>query len=270
MTDLSFAPLLWLYNGNVDHNAPHMVPDSLTLIELDAVDSTNSWLIAQSRLAAVQLPCAVIAREQTNGRGRMGRSWVAHPDTSLCLSVAVQLSSAPGSWLSLAVGVSVLEWLCGQGVSQVGLKWPNDLMVGNAKLGGILCESVSSSAGFVLVMGLGLNVKPVDSENPSISLEDLGLSLGPERLSEIGRAIAMKLVTDIDLALRGGFASIVQQFRQNDIYLGQEIKVIDGGKEIHRGRAAGISEEGAYLIETELGLVAIQSGDLSIRQVSDE
>lgn len=270
MTVVGVGPLLWLYNVSVVNVPPLMVTDPLPLIELDQVDSTNSWLLSQSRLGQIEWPVAVIARVQTGGRGRLGRKWVARPDASLCLSVGMQLKKVPPSWISLAVGVSVINWLIGRGVTQVGLKWPNDVMVGALKLGGILCESSCLNGGSLLVVGLGLNVEPIDSENPSVSLRDLGLQVGPDQISEIGRSIGECLLLDLNEALTNGFAQVATQFRTHDVFLGQQVKVVEQGQELYRGKAVGIAEEGAYLIETQKGLVSIQSGDLSLRQVRDE
>ncbi|MCH7981672.1 MAG: biotin--[acetyl-CoA-carboxylase] ligase, partial [Proteobacteria bacterium] len=112
------------------------------------INSTNTYLKGQLPPPSGQFRIA-IAEHQTAGRGRHGRQWISTPGGSLCLSLAYRFpQSSPGFSelyaLTLALGIAVADALSGIGVAEVKLKWPNDLLVGDAKLGGILTETITS------------------------------------------------------------------------------------------------------------------------------
>ena len=121
--------------------------------------STNSWLNDRDALSAGEAEVA-IALHQTAGRGRRGREWQAPPESGLCLSMAWHFDAMPENpgAISLALGVAVARALESLGTGEVMLKWPNDLVWQNRKLGGILVESAKSPSGFRVVAGVGVNV----------------------------------------------------------------------------------------------------------------
>lgn len=243
-----------------------MVTDPVTFIELDSVDSTNSWLLGQVRDQKVTSPTTVVAHQQSQGRGRMGRAWKAQPGHSLCLSLALPFNSLPASWVTLLTGVKVCQFLERRSVAGLGLKWPNDLMVGDRKLGGILCESLSVSGRAFLIVGIGINLLPVDTENQSVSLSDLGAWSAEDQVLELATDLSNELSKAIVDGLSAGFASVAGQCRSLDVLKGLPVKVMEQDQLKLQGTAQGVNEDGAYLIETEQGLQAIQSGDLSLRR----
>jgi len=122
--------------------------------------STNAVLLAQDDLAPGRFDF-LTAEYQTAGRGRRTRSWFAPPGGAICLSLSWCFASLPPAIgaLSLAIGVCALRALARCGVSGAALKWPNDLMAGDAKLGGILAELRAETGGpAFVVIGIGLNV----------------------------------------------------------------------------------------------------------------
>ena len=130
---------------------------------LDEIASTNAVVAAESDAAE---GLVVVAEHQTAGRGRLDRSWVSPPRAGLTFSVLLRPESVPEArwtWLPLLVGVALAEAV--EGVTEVPtrLKWPNDVLVGDRKLGGILVERHDSAA----VVGVGLNVTTTDAELPS-------------------------------------------------------------------------------------------------------
>src|SRR6186713_70980 len=122
--------------------------------------STNTELVERPYPAQGRTE-VLLAEFQTAGRGRRGRSWLAPPGGAVCLSLSWTFPEVPrdaGS-LSLAIGVCVLRALRAQGVKDIRLKWPNDVLIGDKKLGGILIELRAESAGpACVVVGIGLNV----------------------------------------------------------------------------------------------------------------
>lgn len=124
-------------------------------VVLEQVGSTNDYL--REHYEANNRCIAVVTDTQTSGRGRLSRSWVTRPGESLALSVGLPWASVADarlSWLPLFVGASLVAALRGAGLVVASLKWPNDVLVGGAKLAGILCEL--PRPGFVII-GVGIN-----------------------------------------------------------------------------------------------------------------
>jgi BirA family biotin operon repressor/biotin-[acetyl-CoA-carboxylase] ligase len=130
----------------------------MDIVRVDEVGSTND-LCAELGLAGAPTATAVIARRQTAGRGRLARAWLELDGDNLFLSVLhrTELPVERISGLTLAVGLAVAEALDTLGLD-VGLKWPNDLIVAGRKLGGILCELHDHGGARFAVVGVGLNV----------------------------------------------------------------------------------------------------------------
>ena len=138
----------------------------------ESLPSTNGWLGEQ----ALAGPTLVTARTQTHGRGRRGRAW-ASPEGGWYFSVGVPLS--PGDpvqpTVTLLVGLALAEALASAGFSDIGVKWPNDLVVNGAKLGGILVERLPNA----LIVGVGINrsmaaIEGLPADRRAIGLSDLG------------------------------------------------------------------------------------------------
>ena len=134
-------------------------------VEVTAVTgSTNADLLARASDGAPE-GLVLAAEEQRAGRGRMGRAWVAPPRAALTFSLLVRphtVSPARRGWLPLLAGVAVASAVCAVTSVDARLKWPNDVLAGPAKLGGILAEA----AGHAVVVGIGLNVSTEPAELP--------------------------------------------------------------------------------------------------------
>ncbi|MFT3907223.1 MAG: biotin--[acetyl-CoA-carboxylase] ligase [Steroidobacteraceae bacterium] len=234
--------------------------------------STNAELLARQDLP-LDRGDALLAEYQSAGRGRRGRQWLAPPGGALCLSLSWNFPALPNeaSALSLAVGVWVRRALLASGVHQVGLKWPNDLQVHGAKLGGILIELRGESLGPALVViGVGLNVAMSEelraairaSGNEPVDLQRLGLAHCDRNV------LAARL---LDEALRGlpefersGLAPWRAEWQQADVLKDRAVQVMGAAGEV-RGIARGIDAEGVLLIETAAGLQKIMAGEVSVR-----
>lgn len=231
----------------------------LTVELLPEIDSTNSELMRRARAGQVD-PVVLVAERQTAGRGRLGRSWHSEAGASLTFSAGRLL--APQSWwgLSLAVGVAVAEALH----PSVRLKWPNDLWVGDAKLGGILIETAgagSDSSARYAIVGVGLNVQPRPAE---------GLSTAPACLHQLrpgmdAGAALLAVVPPLLAALQRfeaeGFAPFRDAFAQRDVLAGRPVRLSDGTV----GTAQGVDGQGALLVHTAAGPLAVTSSEVSVR-----
>jgi BirA family biotin operon repressor/biotin-[acetyl-CoA-carboxylase] ligase len=141
----------------------------MPLIKLDAIDSTNDYLKQLVREKWVENYTAVMALVQTKGKGQMGAEWMSEPGKNLTVSVLVK--DLPVDMISIydfnvAVALSVVGLLNNHNIVKVNVKWPNDIMAENKKVGGILIENTFKPNGsFTTVVGLGLNLNQTNFEH---------------------------------------------------------------------------------------------------------
>lgn len=207
---------------------------------------------------------AVVAGEQTGGRGSRGRTWHSPPG-GLWLSILLRpAGEGPVELLALRVGLAVARTLEEVGLSQpVLLKWPNDLMIGEQKVGGILCEArwQGDVLGWVVV-GLGLNVRnPVPAELvvAATNLERQGRDITPESLVEPIVSQLRSLAPDAGTLSTGELADL----RQRDWLRGRLLR--------HpiAGQATGISAEGALLVQCSDGSTApLRTGTVELAEAT--
>src|SRR5215510_681485 len=130
-----------------------------TILQFDSIDSTNLEAMRQAKTGAAEGLC-VIAREQTRGRGRLERSWHSPKDAGLYFSLVLRPSFDIERWplTSLAAALAVSDALRKACQLTVDIKWPNDICVEQWKLAGILAETVETSDGAAVVLGIGINL----------------------------------------------------------------------------------------------------------------
>jgi BirA family biotin operon repressor/biotin-[acetyl-CoA-carboxylase] ligase len=232
-----------------------------TVEVLPSIDSTNSELMRRARNGQTE-PVLLVAQEQTAGRGRLGRGWSSAAGQSLTFSLGLALAPADWSGLSLAVGVSIAESLH----PRIGLKWPNDLWVGERKLAGILIETASfaqapQAASRYAVVGVGINIAPRAAEGfstPPAALQELDAALdAPTALLRL----AAPLVATLQAFQTFGFAPFQTRFNARDVLRDRAVALSDGTT----GTAHGVSEAGALLVHTAAGMQAVTSSEVSVR-----
>jgi BirA family biotin operon repressor/biotin-[acetyl-CoA-carboxylase] ligase len=239
----------------------------------DEIDSTNSYLMRLPGPAPGTMNIAVTCN-QTAGRGRRGKTWQSPPGSGLCISAAYTFVSQPDNLpaLTLALGLGVVDALEEVGATKVELKWPNDLVALDGKLGGILTEVQNQSGTAVtIVAGLGINI------NLPGKL-DFGLeSDWARRITDLKsicdrlpshEEVAGKVTTQMLRAFADyeayGFSAVAERWSRYDWLLGREIAV-DTGQTQFSGRGAGVANDGALLVDTpESGIRRITSGTIVI------
>jgi BirA family biotin operon repressor/biotin-[acetyl-CoA-carboxylase] ligase len=242
----------------------------------DEIDSTNSRLLAIGDLPAGRFD-ACLAEFQSAGRGRRGRDWLAPFGSGLCLSYAWLFREPPAelSSLSLAVGVAAVRALRLSGVEGVRLKWPNDLLAGQRKLGGILCELRVEAAGpAYVVIGVGLNVALSATARSRIEAAAIAAGgLAPATLADDGPApsrnrLAAALLDALTAMAEefeaSGFAPFHAEWSRADALAGRAVRVFAHRTE-RAGVARGIAPDGALLVEIDGRVERVTSGEVSLR-----
>lgn len=216
------------------------------------------------------------AEYQRAGRGRRARSWLSPPGGSICLSLGWSFASLPpeAGALGLVIGVCALRALRACGVRPVALKWPNDLVVDGAKLGGILIELRAESAGpAFIVVGIGLNVAlgpPLNAAVEATGTRPTDLAaLGVMRCdrSALAGALIAASVEGLVQFERSGFSAFAEAWRSADALAGKPVLVSADSGPVS-GHARGIDANGALCVQTRDGLQRFTSGEVSVRAVS--
>lgn len=182
----------------------------------------------------------VTADEQTAGRGRQGREWVAAPGSALLMSLALR---SPREALPLAAAVAVCEAL----PVEAAIKWPNDIWVERRKVAGILVEARPQEGWAVL--GIGVNVRDAP---PLEHVTSLDSAIDAEELLE-------RLLLCLDGWLSRPLPEVLAAWRSRDALLGETVRWQNGS-----GKGVGIDESGALLVDTDSGRVALQAGEVHL------
>lgn len=227
------------------------------------VDSTNDIARALADDGAPE-GTAVLAREQTGGRGRHGRGWIS-PAGGLWLSVVLRPSLSHGAWplIGFAAGAgaaAAVETVTG---AQTQLKWPNDLMLNGRKVGGVLVES----SGDVAIAGIGINANVLPEALPEgvrAGATTLLASLGrPVDLPALARAVLEQVERFYGL-VRDRPDAVLDAWRTRSFLTGRRVTV--AGAQMLEGVAEGIDGAGALLVRTASGVRPVRAADVSIRE----
>lgn len=235
---------------------------------VEETGSTNSDLLA--RAATLTAPVLLVALHQNAGRGRAGRSFLTAAGGALTFSLAWKFDGPVQrlTGLPLAVGVALAEALAALDVP-VQLKWPNDLLKDGAKLAGMLVETQSAQGGVWAIIGIGINLTVPDALE-----EQIGRSVAAAPwLARMDRDVLMAalldaLATALTEFAHAGFAPFSARWNSRHAYQGQDVTIIDNGVVLHAGRAAGVDDSGALLLDTSTGRVVVHAGDVSLRLAS--
>ncbi|MFQ5813856.1 MAG: biotin--[acetyl-CoA-carboxylase] ligase [Anaerolineae bacterium] len=238
------------------------------IVYSSSIGSTNEVL---KELAAQGAPegTLVIADEQTAGKGRLGRRWLAPPGTSLLLSLLFRPDLAPdqAQRLTMICSLAIADAIEGLTGLPVGLKWPNDVFIGGRKAGGILTESGTTGGHLdYVVVGMGLNVNLASSNLPE--LRGMATSLSQELGREVSRLeLLRKILEGIETrykSLRRG-ESPHEEWAARLINLGRQVQVTTP-QGVLAGWAEGVDADGALILRTPDGQrKRILAGDVTLR-----
>lgn len=226
---------------------------------LDRCTSTNTLLLAGD----FEPPCLLAAEEQTAGRGRRGRRWYTARGMSATFSLAY-VSRRPLrelAGLSLVAGVAAAQALHALGASETRLKWPNDLVVGDDKLGGILVETRNARGGTLAVIGIGINCRASRAVSGRVARGIVSLdrwSSAPSRSQVIG-AVAKRLKDALARFELSGLEPTRAEWEALDGLAGRKLRVRFADGRVLSGVARGLAEDGALRLQTARGLRTVHS-----------
>ena len=237
------------------------------------VDSTNNWL-RERALNGAPSGTVCVAEMQLAGRGRRGRTWVSPFAANLYLSLLWRSANGATALagLGLVTGIALLRALRGCGIEGAGLKWPNDILVGDAKLAGVLIDVVGESSGpCIVIVGIGVNVCMSSGEAAAIDQRwtDVHHLSGDNSLSRnvLAARILDELVPAIESFDAEGLQPFLGEWRQSDVLSGRKVGLTLPNEYI-TGTACGIDDVGALLVDTGNGCRRFLSGDVSVRVTS--
>ena len=253
----------------------YLSPDHPWQQHIHWMESTESTNTLAKTLAAEGAPhgTVVIADRQTGGRGRLGRSFFSPAGKGIYMSLILRPQCPPHKLLHLTCAAAVAACDAIERVTQLrpGIKWTNDLILNEKKLGGILTElsfSPGNEDNYAAIIGIGINCSQIPADfDPSIRHIATSLSIaGRENLSRAKLCAALiQALQEMDASLLDDKAGILSRYRQNCITIGKDVCVVRGD-EVRHGHALDIDDAGALLVSFPDGHTeAVNSGEVSVR-----
>ncbi|CAB0151906.1 Bifunctional ligase/repressor BirA [Pseudidiomarina piscicola] len=234
---------------------------------------TSSNDVLRQRLneqSSLEAGYAVLAEAQTAGRGRRGKSWYSPFASNLYVSMywPLEHGMAGAMGLSIAIGTALASTLSEEGVADVELKWPNDVLVKGKKLAGILIElegQAIDSAHAIIGVGINLNMpewlaSPIEQPWTDVATEING--------PVVRNRLAARLLESLRQALTrydaDGLGSFIEQWQRFDSLEGKAVRLLFGEKSI-AGTAVGIAEDGSLLVNVDGQVKRFHAGEVSLR-----
>ena len=229
--------------------------------------STNDYLVERLKGCNISGYQVCLAEMQTSGRGRRGRVWVSPFAKNIYLSLAFSLGAGAEqlSGLSLVVGIAVAKALENLGVKGVGLKWPNDVFVGDKKIAGILLDlSGEATTSWNVICGIGLNVAMSKKDGSAIDQEWSALNEYIEcNRNAITVELLKQLVEVIEEFKYSSFSEFMGRWNSYDVLHGKEVVILPGNR---AGRCLGVNALGALIVNDGQDHV-VSAGEVSVRKL---
>lgn len=243
--------------------------ESLPLYYFPSITSTND--VARDYLRTSEQPLLVVAEHQTGGRGRRGRQWASCYAHNLLFTYGIpNFNALKGlDGLSLVVGLTLVDVINKTLQLDAKVKWPNDLLINEAKLAGILVEIQGDIGGaYALLIGVGINV----NETPAVGERQV-TSLMEEFNRPVDRSSLLicfikELEKNIEVFKQDGFSSFYKRWNAMDAYQGRLVQVEQGGQ-VLLGTSKGVDRNGVLLVESDGVLHSVHGGEVTVRTVDE-
>ena len=267
MADMTLTPL----NATAIVDSLSVAARAMFTLEVrDSVGSTND-VVREFLSADDSRGVIVLAEEQTQGRGRRGRSWHSPAGANLYLSLGWRFHGPVEklSGLSLAIGAMLAEAIARDYSVDLALKWPNDLYHGERKVGGVLIELLGQQSGAIpVIAGIGVNVNmPAEGAE---AIQRPWTDLATARGTQLDRnRLAAQLISQLASGLMdiadGEMDNWLARWRQRDFLHGRQV-LVEGSPTV-AGTAAGVDQHGALLVKTEAGQSAVAGGEATLLEI---
>lgn len=241
--------------------------NNLGIYVYDIIDSTNDEAKRQWK-EYKKAPCLFVSDEQTGGRGRRGRSFYSPKGTGIYMSLLIKPATGleDAVHITTATAVIVAKKLREHTGADIGIKWVNDLYLGDKKICGILTEAVMEpdiTSAPAVVVGIGINLKTDDF--PEELKEIAGSLCKPDEFVDVNKMVADIACAVLEFAENLQDCSYVEDYRKLSIVLGKEIYYNGGDAQIC-ARALDIDSEGGLMVELKDGSVKVlKTGEITVR-----
>jgi BirA family biotin operon repressor/biotin-[acetyl-CoA-carboxylase] ligase len=244
------------------------------ILRFDSIDSTNLEAMRQAKAGAAEGLC-IVAREQTQGRGRLDRSWQSPKDAGLYCSLVLRPRLEMNAWplITLMTALAVCDALVKACGLRADIKWPNDLYSKERKLCGILAETVETAQGHAVVVGMGINLKadslPATVSDLATSVEEaIGEKTDSARiLSELLQALNQRY--ELLQTPLGGEHTIREWCANSSYAIGRQVRVALEN-DTFEGTTRGLESDGALRVEVADGKIRLlRAGDVTALRATE-
>jgi BirA family transcriptional regulator, biotin operon repressor / biotin---[acetyl-CoA-carboxylase] ligase len=241
------------------------------LDHLPETGSTNADLAIAARSGTAEPGTVLLTDYQSAGRGRLGRTWTAPPGTSIAMSVLVRpdgVEPARWTWLPLLTGLAVADGLSRAAGIEAGLKWPNDVLIGDRKVCGILAERVETPDGAACVVGMGINTSlgPEDLPVPTATFVAMECAAAgrpvPSRTDLVATVLAAYELLFRRWVAAPGDPWLIVAYRRRSATLGRTVRVVLGPDEAVEGTATDLDADGRLVLRTSGATRIFGAGDV--------
>jgi BirA family biotin operon repressor/biotin-[acetyl-CoA-carboxylase] ligase len=234
---------------------------NFTVLHFDTLSSTNTEAAEQARRGAGEGLC-IVADEQTAGRGRQGREWRSQKGSGLFISLVLRPRLDPQylTLIPLLAAVAVYDVLLKAFCIEPDIKWPNDVLIGDKKICGILSEAVDTPQGVAVILGIGINLKNGSLPETATSIERESTTATDR--DEMVEAVTTEIEALYNL-LHSRPAAIIKQWTTRSSYSENKAVEVRSGSEVFTGVTCGLDDNGALRVRTADGTVrSVQAGDV--------
>lgn len=230
----------------------------------DSIDSTNKYL--KSKINEKNYGTIVISNEQTNGYGKNDRQFISNKDTGIYMSILINPNCLIEESLKITIltSVAVLSAIKSVYNLDVKLKWVNDIILNDLKVGGILCESQINLNNNIIdnmIVGIGINVKEFDFPP---SLKNIATSIENNTNIKISRnELISEIINFFDLYFIDN-KNYLNLYKENSYVLGKDITIIQNDRQFF-AKAIDIEDNGALIVQEQEKIIKLISSDISIR-----
>jgi len=235
----------------------------VNLIHLDECESTHKYM--RENFANFPAWTVVVAENQTKGRGRHGREWLAPKGKNLCFNIllwAKNLNPEHYAPTTQIAAITLAEILKEKGID-ANIKWPNDILVNKQKICGIISELLPEQC---ISLGIGLNVNTEKSDFANLDRLATSLYIETGKIFDknaILREFLSKFEENFEILQKKGLEPFIEEWKKMGCFTGHKAKIIDEGF-VLEGIIEAVNNDGSLLFKTEKGLKTVWSGDLEI------